>query len=220
MTLASNTTATNSTTPSVVSSKITDVTSKTGSERANKKAIKKDDQYQWLKKFVSEEEKKMKRKEKREQEAKKAQMGKVLNSTLLDQMVAAQQAKLQEEKAKSEKNSGSFNIYKVDNSWSAYFLSFFGQPTKTQLDPENVLTKALINSMFSSSLLFLFCFVIYDIIYFYKIFPPFSFKNNCVCVCVCCTYKFITDNTYKYIYIYIYIYIFIFIFTCACDIRN
>ena len=112
-------------------------------EEKNEKKAKKNTTYIWLKKYVAEYEKGLKLAEKEQQEAKKAQAHKVMNSPLLNAMV---DAKIAQHKKPVKEGTYNFKIYKRDDSWSGYFKHFLGYPTKIELDPENPLTQALLNS--------------------------------------------------------------------------
>jgi len=108
-------------------------------EEKNKKKAKKDTIYLWLKQYITSYESKLKRQEKKEQERKRREAHKILSSPTLDKIANEKLSNV----TTSEYN---FDMYKVDDSWTGYFKSFFGYPTKYKLNPDNVLTKALIQS--------------------------------------------------------------------------
>ena len=70
-----------------------------------------------------------------------------IQDPLLKSMQAAEQKEQQQQQTKTmQRIKGSYPIYKEDMSWSGWFWSFFGYPTRVELDPTDETTMYMLQN--------------------------------------------------------------------------
>jgi len=121
--------------------------------------LKKNGKYIWLRKIVKQLEKKLSRRNSNKKFRKfaarnRAWKRRIMNDPFLKNVnqkpVAAAQTTTTNTAnnnllASSNDNNG-YPIYKEDLSWSGYFWSYFGYPTRVKMDPNSELTQYMLNS--------------------------------------------------------------------------
>lgn len=140
------------------------------SKKSKKSGKKTENKYVWLNKIIKEIEKKLAKQEKRHKIAaanhrfarnQRMMNRRIRNDPFLQNLRMRPQPQqnvnngyfnqLKNTVGLNNNNANNYNnnaypIYKEDLSWSGYFWSYFGYPTRVQLDPNNELTQYMLQS--------------------------------------------------------------------------